>query len=77
VGELTPRELQVARAVADGRSNPEIAAALFISSKTVEAHLSSAYRKLGLHSRTQLVRHLAGQNRGEGSGSSAATAGSA
>ncbi|BCJ39843.1 transcriptional regulator [Actinoplanes ianthinogenes] len=55
---LTPQELQVARAVAEGRSNPEVAAALFISRKTVESHLSSAYRKLGLNSRTQLVRHL-------------------
>jgi DNA-binding CsgD family transcriptional regulator len=39
-------------------SNPEIATALFISRKTVEAHLTCAYRKLGLRSRTQLVRHL-------------------
>ncbi|BCY09108.1 LuxR family transcriptional regulator [Actinoplanes sp. L3-i22] len=58
VQRLTPQELQVARAVADGMSNPEVAAALFISRKTVEAHLSSAYRKLGVHSRTQLVRHV-------------------
>jgi DNA-binding NarL/FixJ family response regulator len=56
---LTPRELQVARAVADGLSNPEAAAALFVSRKTVETHLSSTYRKLGVRSRTQLVRYLA------------------
>lgn len=56
---LTPQELQVARAVADGLSNPEVAAALFISRKTVECHLTSAYRKLGVHSRTQLVRYVA------------------
>jgi len=56
---LTAQELHVALAVARGLSNPEIAEALFISRKTVEAHLSSAYRKLGLRSRTQLVRHLA------------------
>jgi DNA-binding CsgD family transcriptional regulator len=57
--QLTAQELQVALAVARGLSNPEVAAALFISRKTVEAHLSGAYRKLGLHSRTQLVRHMA------------------
>ena len=39
---------------ADGLSNPEIAQALFVTKKTVEAHLGSAYRKLGIHSRTQL-----------------------
>ncbi|GAA2475370.1 helix-turn-helix transcriptional regulator [Winogradskya humida] len=60
LASLTPRELQVARAVADGLSNPEAAAALFVSRKTVETHLSSAYRKLGVRSRTQLVRYLAG-----------------
>jgi DNA-binding CsgD family transcriptional regulator len=80
---LTAQELQVARAVAEGRSNPEVAAALFISRKTVESHLSSAYRKLGLHSRTQLVRHLSAQHPprsqspGEGSGSIGTIAGSA
>jgi hypothetical protein len=39
---------------AEGRSNPEIAQALFITKKTVEAHLASAYRKLEIHSRSQL-----------------------
>jgi DNA-binding CsgD family transcriptional regulator len=57
--QLTAQELQAALAVARGLSNPEIAAALFISRKTVEAHLSSAYRKLGLRSRTELVGYLA------------------
>lgn len=56
--QLTPQELQVATAVARGLSNPEVAATLFISRKTVEAHLSSVYRKLELSSRTQLVRYL-------------------
>jgi DNA-binding NarL/FixJ family response regulator len=55
---LTRRELQVARAVAGGLSNPEAASALRLSRKTVETHLSSAYRKLGVRSRTQLVRYL-------------------
>jgi DNA-binding CsgD family transcriptional regulator/tetratricopeptide (TPR) repeat protein len=79
-GSLTPRELQVAQAVAAGLSNPEVAAALFVTTKTVETHLSSAYRKLGLRSRTQLARYLAdrdAQSRGDGSGSTAAVAGSA
>jgi DNA-binding CsgD family transcriptional regulator len=58
IGVLTPRELQVAQAITAGLSNPEVAAALFVSTKTVETHLSRAYRKLGLRSRTQLARYL-------------------
>ncbi|MEV6487235.1 AAA family ATPase [Actinoplanes sp. NPDC051633] len=80
MGRLTARELQVAQAVTTGLSNPEVAAALFVSTKTVETHLSSAYRKLGLRSRTQLARYLAdreAQSRGDGSGSAAAVVGSA
>ena len=57
---LTPQELQVALTVAGGASNKEAAAALFLSTKTVEFHLSNAYRKLGLRSRAQLVRKVAG-----------------
>lgn len=53
---LTPQELQIARAVAVGKSNTEAAAALFLSRKTVEAHLTRIYRKLGLGSRTELTR---------------------
>ncbi|MEU4426915.1 AAA family ATPase [Actinoplanes sp. NPDC024001] len=77
---LTPQELQVAQAVANGMSNPEVAATLFISRKTVESHLSSAYRKLGVQSRTQLVRRLLaldGQDSGAGSGRLGRTVGSA
>ena len=48
---LTPQELRVALAVCDGMSNAEAAAALFLSVKTVEFHLSHAYRKLGIRSR--------------------------
>jgi len=55
---LTRRESEVVRAVAGGLSNPEAATALRLSRKTVETHLSSAYRKLGVRSRTQLVRYL-------------------
>jgi DNA-binding CsgD family transcriptional regulator len=57
--ELTAQELQVALAVAGGATNNEAAAALFVSPKTVEAHLSRIYRKLGLRSRTQLAGLMA------------------
>lgn len=56
--DLTAQELQVSLGVARGRSNPEIAAALFLSRKTVERHLSTVYRKLGLRSRTELAAHV-------------------
>jgi DNA-binding CsgD family transcriptional regulator len=57
--QLTPHELIVALRVVDGASNKEIAAALFLSTKTVEFHLGNAYRKLGLHSRAGLASRLA------------------
>ncbi len=53
---LTPQELQVCLKVARGLSNADTAATLFLSIKTVEYHLSNAYRKLNIRSRTQLVR---------------------
>ncbi|MDX8152653.1 LuxR family transcriptional regulator [Patulibacter brassicae] len=56
--ELSPHELRISLLVADGRTNPEIAAELFVSRKTVEHHLSQIYRKLGLRSRTELARAL-------------------
>jgi DNA-binding CsgD family transcriptional regulator len=56
---LTATELQVARLAATGHANKEIAAALSMSVHTVEAHLSRAYRKLGVRSRTQLSQHPA------------------
>ena len=59
VAELTPQELQVARIVAGGATNREAAARLFLSPKTIEAHLHRAYRKLGLTSRAQLRSILA------------------
>ena len=52
---LTMRELDVLRLVAQGGSNREIADALGVSTKTVEAHLSSVYAKLGVRSRTEAV----------------------
>jgi DNA-binding CsgD family transcriptional regulator len=57
--ELTPQELKVALVIADGASNQEAAAALFLSTKTIEAHLGRAYRKLGIRSRTELARQFA------------------
>jgi DNA-binding CsgD family transcriptional regulator len=56
--ELTPQELQVALVVADGVTNREAAARLFLSPKTIEVHLSRAYRKLGVRSRTELSRRI-------------------
>ena len=56
--ELTAQELQVAMIVAEGASNREAAARLFLSPKTIEKHLGNAYRKLGVRSRTQLAKHL-------------------
>jgi ATP/maltotriose-dependent transcriptional regulator MalT len=53
---LTARELEVARLVVDRRTNPEIAAELFLSQKTVETHLRNAFRKLGVSSRVELAR---------------------
>ncbi len=58
---LTAQERRVAAAVRRGGSNRAIAAELFLSPKTVEFHLRQIYRKLGVHSRTQLVAVLADQ----------------
>jgi len=54
--KLTPQELQVALQVAEGKTNRDVAAALFLSPKTVEFHLTRVYRKLDIHSRAELVR---------------------
>ena len=55
---LTPQERAVAEAAAEGRSNREVAEALFLSPKTVEYHLGNAYRKLEIKGRAELTRRL-------------------
>jgi DNA-binding CsgD family transcriptional regulator len=54
-GSLTPTEREVVRLVAGGRRNREIAAEMFLSVATVEAHLTRTYRKLGVRSRSELA----------------------
>ena len=54
--QLTPREFQICALVAQGATNPEIAAKLFLSRKTIEAHLGHIFAKLGVRSRTELTR---------------------
>jgi DNA-binding CsgD family transcriptional regulator len=58
IDALTPSEARVAELAAGGASNREIAQALFVTTKTVEVHLTSAYRKLGARRRTDLARLL-------------------
>lgn len=55
---LTASEQRVAELAASGLTNREISAMLFISPKTVEGNLARVYRKLGIHSRAQLGRHI-------------------
>jgi PAS domain S-box-containing protein len=58
IGHLTPRELEVARLLAIGHTNVEIAAILYLSIRTIEHHRSQVFRKLGVHSRAALVQKL-------------------
>ncbi|HYM49151.1 MAG TPA: LuxR C-terminal-related transcriptional regulator [Candidatus Limnocylindrales bacterium] len=55
---LTPRELEVLKALSIGMQDAEIAAELFISVRTVHAHLRSIYSKLGVHSRSAATRYF-------------------
>lgn len=58
VTALSGREREVAELVAEGRTNKEIAAALFLSVRTIENHVSNTFRKLGVSSRTQIAREV-------------------
>jgi DNA-binding CsgD family transcriptional regulator len=55
---LTAAEKRVALLVAEGRTNQEVAAALFLSERTVASHLTRIYAKLGVRSRTELARKV-------------------
>jgi DNA-binding CsgD family transcriptional regulator len=59
--QLTVRELQIARLASDGLSNPEIAAQLFVSRRTIEYHLNKIFSKLAISTRNQLHVALAGK----------------
>jgi DNA-binding CsgD family transcriptional regulator len=58
VGTLSAREREIAELVADRRTNKEIAAALYLSEKTVESHLRNVFMKLGVKSRVQAARAI-------------------
>lgn len=66
LADLTEREHAVARLVATGESNPEIASALYLSRRTVERHVSNILAKLGLRNRTELAAVFADQAEGGG-----------
>jgi DNA-binding NarL/FixJ family response regulator len=55
---LTERERQIARLVTDRRTNAEIAAELYLSIKTVEAHIRSLFQKLAVTSRVEIARAI-------------------
>lgn len=65
-GTLSPREAEIAEHVARGASNPEIAAVLFLSRKTIERHISNILAKLGVRNRTELAGLIAGEGPGGG-----------
>jgi DNA-binding CsgD family transcriptional regulator len=58
VDGLTPAERRVADLVAEGKTNREVAAALFLGERTVASHPTHIYAKLGVRSRTELARKL-------------------
>jgi non-specific serine/threonine protein kinase len=58
-GPLSRREMEVAELVADGATNAQVAARLFISERTVESHVASIFNKLGVDTRLQVARWFA------------------
>jgi DNA-binding NarL/FixJ family response regulator len=58
-GALTPAEERVAALVAEGKTNREVAAALYLSDRTVEGHLAHIFGKLGIRHRTEVAAALA------------------
>jgi ATP/maltotriose-dependent transcriptional regulator MalT len=66
VASLTERELQLARLVVDRKTNPQIAAELFLSQKTVETHLRNIFRKVDVTSRVELARAVERADRDRG-----------
>jgi DNA-binding NarL/FixJ family response regulator len=75
VDTFTSAEREVAALAVSGLTNREIAVRLFLSEKTIECHLSRAYRKVGVRSRTQLAAHLATTNHPARPGESSASCG--
>jgi DNA-binding NarL/FixJ family response regulator len=63
IESLTEREMQVARLVVDRKTNPQIAAELFLSQKTVETHLRNIFHKMGVTTRAALSRAFGGAGR--------------
>ena len=63
--DLTATERRVAELIADGATNRDAAAALFVSVRTVETHVASIYRKLGVRTRVELARRLPAQPAGQ------------
>lgn len=55
--ELTSREKQIVKLIAEGLSSREIAETLTVSSRTIEAHRANIYRKLGMHNLAELVKY--------------------
>jgi DNA-binding NarL/FixJ family response regulator len=63
--DLTPQELHVATRAASGLTNAEIATQLFVTTSTIEFHLSRVFRKLGITSRKQIQRKLRESDAGD------------